>query len=114
MHNKGLERSLKDFEVHCTYATSGCEWIGKLWYLDDHLNLNSDFEKQLEGCDFVEIGCNHQCGGVFSRRMLASVFACKGSSNVKGRFLVVTLRYISLFQPATVASKNFIKLPVYI
>ena len=72
MHNKGLERSLKDFEVHCTYATSGCEWIGKLGYLGDHLNLNSDFEKQLEGCDFVEIGCNHECGGVFSRRMLAS------------------------------------------
>ena len=72
MHNKGLERSLKEFEVHCTYATSGCEWIGKLGLFANHLNLNPDFGKQLEGCDFVEIACNHKCGGVFSRHMLAN------------------------------------------
>ena len=72
MHNKGLERSLKDFEVRCTHAASGCEWVGKLGLLDNHLNLNPDLEKQLEGCGFVEIACNNKCGGVFSRCMLAN------------------------------------------
>ena len=72
MHNKGLERSLKEFEVRCTHAVSGCEWVGKLGLLDNHLNLNPDIEKQLEGCSFVEIACNHRCGEVFSRRMLAN------------------------------------------
>ena len=72
IHNRGLQNTLKDFEVRCAYATSGCEWVGKLGHLDDHLNLNPDFGKQLEGCDFVEIPCNHKCGGVFSRHMLAN------------------------------------------
>ena len=72
IHNRGLENTLKEFEVRCTYASSGCEWVGKLGLLDDHLNLNSDDEKQLEGCGFVEIACNHKCGGVFSRHMLAN------------------------------------------
>ena len=72
IHNRGLENMLKEFEVRCTYASSGCEWVGKLGLLDDHLNLNSDDEKQLEGCDFVEIACNHKCGDVFSRCTLAN------------------------------------------
>ena len=72
IHNRGLENTLKEFEVRCTYATSGCEWRGKLGHLDDHLNLNPDFEKQLKGCGFVEIACNHKCGGIFSRHLLAN------------------------------------------
>ena len=72
MHNRGLQNMLKEFEVRCTYATSGCEWVGKLGHLDDHLNMNPDLEKQLEGCGFVKIPCNHKCGGVFSRHMLAN------------------------------------------
>ena len=72
IHNRGLENTLKEFEVRCTYATSGCKWVGKMRLLDDHLNLDCDNEKQLEGCGFVEITCNHKCGGVFPRSMLAN------------------------------------------
>ena len=72
IHNRGLESTLKEFDVRCTYATSRCEWVGKLGLLDNHLNLNSDAEKQLEGCGFVKIACKYECGGVVSRRMLAN------------------------------------------
>ena len=72
MHNKGLERSLKEFDVKCTHSKSGCTWIGKLGLLDQHLNLSPEFAKQLEGCGFAEVECIHSgCEKSFKRRSLA-------------------------------------------
>ena len=70
MHNKGLERALKEFKVRCTHARSGCEWVDKLGLLDHHLNVSPSSNKQLEGCGFVEVQCSHGCGGYFQRRLL--------------------------------------------
>ena len=72
MHNKGLERALKEFKVCCTHARSGCEWVDKLGLLDHHLNVNPSSNKQLEGCGFVDVECSHGCGGYFQRRLLAN------------------------------------------
>ena len=72
MHNKGLERSLKELEVRCKYSTSGCEWTGKLGSYERHLNTEPDAEHQLEGCGFVAIACVHSCGELIQRRLLAS------------------------------------------
>ena len=72
MHNKGLERSLKEFDVKCTHNKGGCVWIGKLGLLDRHLNLSPESTKQLEGCAFAEIECIHRgCKNSFERRSLA-------------------------------------------
>ena len=70
MHNKGLERALKEFKVRCTHARSGCEWVDKFGLLDHHLNVNPSSNKQPEGCGFVEVQCSHGCGGYFQRRLL--------------------------------------------
>ena len=70
MHNKGLERALKEFKVHCTHASSGCEWVDELGLFDHHLNVNPSSNKQLEGCGFVEVQCSHGCGGYFQRCLL--------------------------------------------
>ena len=72
MHNKGLERSLKGFKVQCTHAKSGCEWVDELGLLDHHLNVDPSSDKQLEGCNYVEVQCSHGCGGYFQRRLLAN------------------------------------------
>ena len=72
MHNKGLERSLKEFEVFCTHRKSGCRWVGELRMLEQHLNANPEPEKQLEGCDFVEVKCMHECGHCFQRCSLGN------------------------------------------
>ena len=72
MHNKGLERSLKELEVRCTYSKVGCQWTGKLGSLNLHLNMNPDSVKQLQGCGFVILECNHGCAQLFRRNLLAN------------------------------------------
>ena len=64
MHDKELERSLKDFNVHCIHAENGCKWTGELRLLDEHLNVNPEPEMLLKGCNFIEIkciDCGYQC-----------------------------------------------------
>lgn len=57
--NKGLQRSLYEFQVYCTYRNEGCDWIGELGQLDSHLNLNPAVSKLQEGCQHAEIECMH-------------------------------------------------------
>ena len=73
IHNKGLERSLRELEVYCTHRKVRCEWVGKLGVLEQHLNYNPEPEKQLEGCCIVEAKCVHaNCGQFFQRRFLGN------------------------------------------
>ena len=72
LKDRGLERSLKDLEARCTYKKEGCEWIGKLGDLDEHLNQDPFHENQLNGCQFVEVECTYKCGEWFQRRYIAT------------------------------------------
>ena len=62
-HNKGLQQSLYDFQVYCTYKSKGCEWTGELRELDNHLNSDSPADKSLQGCPFTLIKCPLSCTG---------------------------------------------------
>ena len=50
LHNKGLERSLKELVVTCEKALSGCNWKGELGKMDGHLN---------ETCPYVDLRCRY-------------------------------------------------------
>lgn len=69
--NKGLQRALNDFHVHCPHRELGCEWMGELGSLDRHLNLEPPFENQLEGCQLAVIACVY-CGEGIRRDQLAA------------------------------------------
>ena len=56
-HNKGLERTLYQFQVYCSHKKEGCDWNGELGQLQNHLNLNPQPNRQLEGCEYSEINC---------------------------------------------------------
>ncbi|XP_064385188.1 TNF receptor-associated factor 4-like [Halichondria panicea] len=60
--DKGLKQSLYGLIVRCSHQKDGCEWTGELRQLDEHLNTDSQPEKQLDGCQFVEIDCIYNCG----------------------------------------------------
>ena len=64
--DEAVKKSLNDLNVCCINAKSGCNWIGKLQLLNEHLS-----EKLLEGCDFTKIKCIH-CGHYFQRSVLVS------------------------------------------
>ena len=72
LRHHGSERYLKAQEVWCSHKKNGCEWMGKLGEFEKHLNENPSQENQVNGCQFVEIKCVHECGGRFLRRNLTT------------------------------------------
>ena len=65
--DKRLKRSLYEFKMYCINKQQGCKWEGELRELDNHLlNSNPGQQKQLDGCQFMQINCLH-CAEVFLR-----------------------------------------------
>ena len=57
--DKRLKRSLNDFKLHCINKKQGCQWVGELGGLENHLNSDPSQDKQLEGCQFTKVQCLH-------------------------------------------------------
>ena len=68
--DKALKQSLYSLKVRCSYKKDGCEWTRELRQLDEHLNTDPQPEKQLDGCQFVEIDCIYNCGNHQQRRYI--------------------------------------------
>ncbi|XP_064385175.1 TNF receptor-associated factor 4-like [Halichondria panicea] len=68
--DKGLKRSLYSLKVRCSQQKDGCEWMKELRQLDEHLNTDPQPEKQLDGCQFVEINCIYNCRNQLQRRYI--------------------------------------------
>ena len=66
LENRTLKISLYAFRIHCTYKQQGCQWLGELGQLDNHLNYNPTKDKQLEGCQFSQIKCRY-CFTLYQR-----------------------------------------------
>lgn len=52
-------RVLNNFKVHCSNKKLGCQWVGELEALANHVKSNPSRDKQLEGCPFTEVQCLH-------------------------------------------------------
>ena len=72
LRHYGSERYLNAQEVFCSRKKDGCEWKGKLKEYEQHLNENPSPDNQLDGCQFVEVECKHECGGWSKRRYIAT------------------------------------------
>ena len=66
----GLQQKLYALKVRCSHQKDGCEWTGELRQLDEHLNTDPQPEKQLDGCQFVEIDCIYNCRNHQQRRYI--------------------------------------------
>ena len=62
-----LKLTLNCCKVRCSHQRDGCEWTGELGQLDTHVNEEPEPEKQLDGCQFVEINCLYECGHTVQR-----------------------------------------------
>lgn len=51
------KRKLYSYKVYCENVSQGCQWVGELGKLEDHLNRNPPENDQLNGCEFIEINC---------------------------------------------------------
>ena len=68
--DKSSKQSLYSLKVRCGHQKDGCEWTGELRQLDEHLNTDPLPEKQLDGCQFVEVDCIYNCGNHQQRRYI--------------------------------------------
>ena len=59
------DKEIHLFNIFCANNDDGCEWVGKLRELDEHLN----------DCNHQEISCTNQCDGRFCRHQLANHLA---------------------------------------
>ena len=55
--DRQLERQLNERKVYCKNTDKGCNWIGELRQLKQHLNPGARLNSVQEICDFQEIQC---------------------------------------------------------
>ena len=53
--NKAIMREIKEFKIRCIHRGKGCEWVGQLGDLKDHL-------ESYKGCGYVEVKCTKSLG----------------------------------------------------
>ena len=60
--NKGLRSEISQLKIRCRnwYQGKGCDWIGELGELKNHLESE-------KGCGFVLVSCPNECGELFKR-----------------------------------------------
>ena len=64
--HKGVQREINALKVRCVHQDQGCQWVGELGYLQQHLLPSSG----RDGCGYEEEECRFKCGGRFQRRLL--------------------------------------------
>ena len=58
--DKRLQRTLNDFQVYCSHMGDGCDWVGSLGNLTQHLNAEPLSEgERLSGCQLTSIECKY-------------------------------------------------------
>ena len=99
--DKRLKRSLSGYKVFCTNENEGCEWTGELGELENHLNSNPSQDKQLEGCQFVQVTCLH-CFQLYQRSIVQvhqneqcprRPFSCEYCKDVDSNYEDVTINH---------------------
>ena len=119
--DKSLKQSLSSLKVRCSHQKDGCEWTGELRQLDEYLNTDPQPEKQLDGCQFVEINCIYNCGNHQQRRYIQvhqikecpkRSFSCEHCHDYKSTYDDVTNNHWPVFGSFPVPCPNQCRLTI--
>ena len=67
--DRRLQRTLNCLQVYCSFKEVGCEWVGELGGLCEHLNVSPSDGYKDSGCPFVQLECCY-CKEKFQRQFL--------------------------------------------
>ena len=69
--DKQLQRTLGSLQVLCSHREAGCDWVGELGSLPQHLNVacEDDVSARLNGCKFAQLQCIH-CKQLIERQSI--------------------------------------------
>ena len=102
MPDKRLQRTLNKLQVYCCHKEAGCEWVGDLGSLTQHLNVQVDMQEginRLSGCQLEKLACKF-CGDDIPRRDLLEhegdkcivrPYSCEYCENFEATFRDVTI-----------------------
>ena len=104
--DRRLNRTLNSLQVYCSYKELGCEWVGELGKLTQHISLDlpgstSNAVLAEDICRFVPIDCTH-CQEKFQRRFIEEhktvlcpkrPFCCDICSDFKSTFEEVSISH---------------------
>ena len=63
-----IKRKVMELKVRCGNTSTGCNWVGELGDIDNHLKIGS-----VEGqCSFVDVECPLGCGKRTQRQHLSN------------------------------------------
>ncbi len=64
--DKRVQKKVLALDVRCAMANRGCDWTGKVEYLDSHLDISSG------SCPYIDVPCPNSCGLLVQKSELAS------------------------------------------
>ena len=112
--DRRLQRTIRNLQVYCSFKEAGCEWVGELGTLSQHLNVNSsDDYKRLE-CPFFLLECCY-CKEMFQRQFvldheqkecLKRPFSCDYCNEYESTFEDVTTKHTSVCPSRIVPCPN--------
>ena len=103
--NPSLQRTINGLEVCCSFKEAGCEWVGELGAMAEHLNDDIKLDSyKSSGCFFMQLRCCF-CKQEFQRRYmlehetnkcLKRPFKCDCCHKYESTFEDVTTKHVNV------------------
>ena len=112
--DRRLQRTLNSLQVYCSFKEVGCEWVGELGGLCEHLNVSPSDDYKDSGCPFVQLECCY-CKGKFQRQFLLDhakntcqkrKFTCTSCNDYESTFEDVTTNHTPICPSGVVPCPN--------
>ena len=113
--NPSVQRAINSLQVYCSFKEAGCEWVGELGTIDEHLNddVKSDTCKN-SGCPFLQLKCCY-CNDNFQRQhviehetndCLKRPYRCDTCNEFESTFEDVTTKHIKVCPCGLIPCQN--------
>ena len=103
--DRRLQRTLNSLQVYCSFKDAGCEWVGELGALSEHLNTDIKLASyKSSGCPFLQLKCCY-CSEDFQRqyvlgheknKCLKRPFKCDRCNEFESTFEDVTTKHVNV------------------
>ena len=100
-----LQRTLNSLQVYCSFKEAGCEWVGELGAIAEHLKDDVELDNyKSSGCLFLPLKC-HFCKQEFQRqnvlehetnKCLKRPFKCDCCNEYESTFEDVTTKHVNV------------------
>ena len=102
--NPSIQRAINSLQVYCSFKEAGCEWVGELGEIAEHLNDDTEsYNYKSSGCPFLRLNCEY-CKEEFQRQ---DVFGHELNKCLKRPYICdLCIEYESTFEEVTTKHVN--------